>query len=240
VKIRRPRAAASHRGSRNDWFTTRQRTWRTLPPIASTSTTEIQTPLAFGDHCPSCGAPVAPDQRYCVECGERCAEPRLPFVDGRPQAPAAPAAPPRRSRRPRASTGLTLIAGVATLLLAMGVGVLVGKSGKDDQTAGNAPPVQVVTVPGAAAAGSSTNATGTQPAGSGATTADSSTSGSSGSSTSGSSGSSSSSESKHSGTTSTPAKKAASKAPPKPVTLGSKGHGRGYKNGKFTGDFFGG
>ena len=36
---------------------------------------------AGGDQCPNCGASMAPDQRYCLECGHRRGDPRLPFMD---------------------------------------------------------------------------------------------------------------------------------------------------------------
>ena len=38
---------------------------------------------AFGgnESCPNCGARMAADQRYCLNCGHRRGEPRLPFMD---------------------------------------------------------------------------------------------------------------------------------------------------------------
>ncbi len=33
------------------------------------------------EQCPSCGAQMAADQRYCLECGLRRGDPRLPFMD---------------------------------------------------------------------------------------------------------------------------------------------------------------
>ena len=49
------------------------------------------------DPCPTCGAAMAADQRYCLACGNRRAEARLDYLEilrGRPTAavPAAPAA----------------------------------------------------------------------------------------------------------------------------------------------------
>jgi zinc ribbon protein len=94
---------------------------------------------AGGEQCPSCGAHVAPDQRYCLHCGARCGEPRLPFMNAvtfmeamkpRPEAPAAPPKRPRRSLSPNAA----LIATIGTLLLAMGVGVLIGRSNNSSST----------------------------------------------------------------------------------------------------------
>lgn len=39
--------------------------------------------------CPTCGAPQAPDQRYCLSCGARVAAPRLDFVAEAERAEAA-------------------------------------------------------------------------------------------------------------------------------------------------------
>jgi hypothetical protein len=91
---------------------------------------------ATGEQCPSCGNPVASDQRYCLQCGQRCGEPRLPFMnavtfmDAMKRPTAAPPSPPKAKRR-GVSPNAALITGVGTLLLAMGVGVLIGRSGSD-------------------------------------------------------------------------------------------------------------
>lgn len=97
------------------------------------------------------------DQRYCLECGHRRGDPRLPFMDAvvfmdaakRPQPAAAatvPAAPPS-DHRPFISANASLVAGVATLVLAIGVGVLIGRSGDSgSNTAAQAP--QVIRVGG--------------------------------------------------------------------------------------------
>jgi hypothetical protein len=95
------------------------------------------------DACPNCGSILAPDQRYCLACGQRRGDPRLPFMDAvvfmdavkRPQASEATAAAPP-PRRPQLSPNTSLVAGVATLILAIGVGVMIGRSG--DGGAGNA------------------------------------------------------------------------------------------------------
>jgi hypothetical protein len=122
----------------------------------------------------SCSAPLATDQRYCLECGER----RLPMssilAGGTPtgasasgasaQARSTPAAPPAGSRPPQGpfvdgaaqrNNALTVIAGVGVLLLAMGVGVLIGRSGSSGQS--NAP-AQVISVASTPAAGIATTA----------------------------------------------------------------------------------
>ncbi|HEX7245520.1 MAG TPA: hypothetical protein VF245_08155 [Solirubrobacterales bacterium] len=110
------------------------------PPAAS-PTTAVHHSLvaATGEQCPSCGHPVASDQRYCLSCGQRCGDPRLPFMNAvtfmdAMKRPAATSPPPPPKRR-RLSPNAALIASVGTLLLAMGVGVLIGRSGNDTAAA---------------------------------------------------------------------------------------------------------
>jgi hypothetical protein len=96
---------------------------------------------------------MAVDQRYCLECGHRRGDPRLPFMDAvvfmdavkRPRNAAPPPPPPQP--RPRASANASLIAGVATLVLAIGVGVLIGRSGDSGSSTVQAP-TQVIKVGG--------------------------------------------------------------------------------------------
>jgi len=106
-----------------------------LPSVAATS----------HETCPACGSAMAADQRYCVECGQRRGPARVPFLDGIDQpsrdAQAARSSSRRRGRRP---LDATLIAGVGTLLLALGIGVLIGRS--SNSTTAKSPRVQVVTV----------------------------------------------------------------------------------------------
>lgn len=114
--------------------------------------TVVHHPLVStgGEQCPSCGATVAPDQRYCLTCGQRCGEPRLPFMNAvtfmdAMKRPAAPLPPSPKSKRRRLSANAALITGVGTLLLAMGVGVLIGRSGERSVATDAAAP-QVITV----------------------------------------------------------------------------------------------
>lgn len=110
---------------------------------------------AGGEQCPSCGTTVAADQRYCLHCGQRCGEPRLPFMNAvtfmdamrAPSEGVAGPAPQPPPRRRRISPNAALIAGVGTLLLAMGVGVLIGHSGNQSVATTAAAP-QVITVHG--------------------------------------------------------------------------------------------
>jgi hypothetical protein len=127
----------------------------------TTPATELHNPLSGGnDHCPCCGASLAPDQRYCLHCGQRRGDPRLPFMDAvvfmesakrQPEVEAAAAtaaqAPPP-DRRPFMSANASLIAGVATLVLAIGVGVLIGRSGDSGSSNAAAPAPQVIRVGG--------------------------------------------------------------------------------------------
>jgi hypothetical protein len=92
------------------------------------------------DACPTCGAEMALDQRYCLNCGARRGDPRLPFMDAvvfmeaskqQQSGAAAPTTPPPPPAKSGISPSTTLIAGIATLILAVGVGVLIGRSGED-------------------------------------------------------------------------------------------------------------
>jgi hypothetical protein len=163
---------------------------------------------------------MAPDQRYCIECGERRTGGGLRDALPRTQTTAVAAAPPRR---PRMSANSSLIAGIATLLIAMGVGVLIGRSGDHSNKSANAP-VQVVTVPAGGAAGTATTGT---------------------TATTGASTTSKSKKSKGA-TKKTAAQQTAAKAkvklPPPVVKVGSKcaTGAKGCQNHKFTGNFFGG
>lgn len=114
---------------------------------------------AFGgnESCPNCGARMAADQRYCLNCGHRRGDPRLPFMDavvfmesiGSPGAGAAGAPPPppeEQKPSPRMNANAALIAGVATLVLAIGVGFLIGRSGHEGSTGAAQPKTTVIEV----------------------------------------------------------------------------------------------
>ncbi len=128
--------------------------------------------------CPHCGTPLALDQRYCLECGaprtylsgmllDRLRAPAAQATPGQPvQPPMGGTGPPVTPTSPGDSTWqrgnvLTLIASIGVLLLAMGVGVLIGRSG-GSSSGGSAP--QIVTVPAAASGAASTTTTPTTPA----------------------------------------------------------------------------
>jgi uncharacterized protein YidB (DUF937 family) len=106
----------------------------------TTSTEQLGPP---GAGCPSCGYPLAVDQRYCLECGYRRAASRVPYatlLTGREpeevlQAPPAPPeplpAPPRFG--PQLMAGAA--GGAAALLLGLGLllGFLIGGAGEEPQ-----------------------------------------------------------------------------------------------------------
>jgi hypothetical protein len=109
------------------------------------------------EQCPSCGAHMAADQRYCLECGVRRGDPRLPFMDAvvfmdaikRPAVAAQPSpSSPPPERRSRMTANASLIAGVATLVLAIGVGVMIGQSGDNGSSVASAPAPQIIKVGG--------------------------------------------------------------------------------------------
>jgi len=136
-------------------------------PTGTSSATAVNHSLvtATGEQCPSCAAAVAPDQRYCLHCGQRCGEPRLPFMNATTfmdtiKRPPAKAAAPAKAKRRRVSPNAALIAGVGTLLLAMGVGVLIGRSGDNHTTASTPVAPQIIKVPAGGEAEAATASTG--------------------------------------------------------------------------------
>lgn len=197
-----------------------------LPPRASAepsepASVELSRPTvsSAGAHCAACGAPLAPDQRYCVECGQRRGPTRPPFLErvGQPQQESSSSSPPPR-RKPRIHPNTALIAGIGTLMLAMATGVLIGRTSAPASS--KDVPVQYIAAP----TGSTPSTTSTTP---------SSSEGGSG----GGGG--------HSSSKASPANVAAKilkgKPPPKAVVkVGTPGKGAGYQEGHFTGKFFGG
>jgi hypothetical protein len=195
------RVAASRDGGRAD---------QARAPVRPSLITSIR------EQCAACGAAMAPDQRYCVECGQRRGPARVPMLDGFAARSAQADSTRRPPRRPRLSPNSALIAGVGTLLLALGVGVLIGRSGNN--LSAKAPPAQIVTIPGGGGT-AGTAATGESPQ---------------------QSASSVSRAAKSSGAAAASAPKARAKgAPLKALKVGSPGKGPGYQGGHFTGNFFG-
>jgi hypothetical protein len=104
-----------------------------------------------GEPCQECGAPLAADQRYCLNCGKRRAEPRVDFQrmigateeQGEAEAPrSAPPPPPEPAKAERDYAPLAAVGGIAVLGLMLLVGVLIGK-GNSSPSAAPAPIVKV-------------------------------------------------------------------------------------------------
>jgi hypothetical protein len=106
-----------------------------------------------GEACRSCGAPLAVDQRYCLNCGQRRAGPRVdyrPHLSGQAGAstaaqngqapPRTPAAEQPEARKPeRDYTPLAAVGGIAVLGLMLLVGVLIGKENGSGSSSTPAP-----------------------------------------------------------------------------------------------------
>jgi hypothetical protein len=96
---------------------------------------------AQGEACAECGAQLAPDQRYCINCGRRRGDPRVPLPAGTAKA-AGPAPPAAASdARPNDVSPLGAVLGVALLGGMLLIGVLIGRGGSDEETP--APVIQV-------------------------------------------------------------------------------------------------
>jgi hypothetical protein len=91
--------------------------------------------------CAACGAPMADDQRWCLECGSRRAGLTAPVVLGGTAPATGPGAPRGRDR-----ASLTFVAVVACLLVALALGVLIGRSRGTPATASQPVPREVITV----------------------------------------------------------------------------------------------
>jgi hypothetical protein len=103
------------------------------------------------DRCSVCSAEMAADQRYCVECGTRRGKPRFQLAAGSSRPASAVAKQPELSIAPRLTALLALI----VVLLALGVGVLIGNGSSSSPIKG---PVTVV-LSGSGATGSGTGKT---------------------------------------------------------------------------------
>jgi hypothetical protein len=138
------------------------------PPSDAAAPPAMPSMAAFGSNetCPNCSARMAADQRYCLNCGHRRGDPRLPFMDAvvfmesmnsAPGGAGTPPPPPAQQSggsNNRWNANAALIAGVATLVLAIGVGFLIGRTGhNDNSSAGNGAPVKIVQIPSSAGGG---------------------------------------------------------------------------------------
>jgi hypothetical protein len=121
------------------------------------------SPGESGDRCSACGSPLAHDQRYCVECGERRGQSRFPVAQPASEVTTRRTRAVRPRRATAVSSGTTLVAGVGVLLLAIGLGVLIGRLGHNNNNASaRTPAAQVITVQGGGGgAAATTSATST-------------------------------------------------------------------------------
>jgi hypothetical protein len=132
------------------------------------STESIASPSsAVGalESCAACGAPLADDQRYCLECGQRRTPMSSVLLGGPPSglgtepalgANTSPATSPAGAGGEGHGNTVTVLAGVGVLLLAMGVGVLIGRAGGSRPAAA---PAQVISVASPAAGATAPAAT---------------------------------------------------------------------------------
>jgi cell division protein FtsN len=118
------------------------------PPSEPAVGPAMPSMAAFGSNetCPNCNARMAADQRYCLNCGHRRGDPRLPFMDAvvfmesmnsAPGGAGTPPPPPAQQSggsNNKWNANAALIAGVATLVLAIGVGFLIGRTGHNDNS----------------------------------------------------------------------------------------------------------
>jgi hypothetical protein len=120
-----------------------------------------------GELCAGCGVPLAADQRYCLNCGYRRAESRVPYREVLPGAAsrsgggdgppgATGPAPSPAGPAPGAWTPTVALIGVGVVAVVLGVGVLIGRSVSGSTKRASAP--QVITVGGTAAGPATTAA----------------------------------------------------------------------------------
>ncbi|MBJ7331860.1 MAG: zinc ribbon domain-containing protein [Solirubrobacteraceae bacterium] len=116
-------------------------------------------PSGAGEACPSCGSPMADDQRYCLECGERRGAPRVAIAEltepvvGADTSPVA--APPPADGGLRL-TPVTIAAGGGAALLLLLLGALISSALSDPQINVPAAKAPIVTVSAPAAAPAAT------------------------------------------------------------------------------------
>jgi hypothetical protein len=107
-----------------------------------------------GEPCQECGAPLAADQRYCLNCGRRRTGPRVDYrALPAPAETPPPSGPPEAMEPPASAVGnakperdygpLAAVGGIAVLGLMLLVGVLIGKGDSSTPVAAPAPIVKV-------------------------------------------------------------------------------------------------
>lgn len=144
-----------------------------------------------GAACGGCGAALAADQRYCLNCGERRGPPRVEYrdrlgpgqvgapspngSDGRPLGaeaapPPAPAVAPARGER-RDYAPLAAAGGIAVLGIMLLIGVLIGRGTGSTGSEGQVPQVVTVESSGSGTAGGTAGGRGGEGGGNGGKTA---------------------------------------------------------------------
>ena len=122
-----------------------------------------------GEHCASCAAPLAADQRYCLNCGTRRAERRVPVAaaGSLPLAMGTAASGPPATSSAAGAFSVQRLGGAwgvaALLLVALGVGVIIGSLGGDDAQVAARPPVVTIAA-GAVGGAAATPVANTAPA----------------------------------------------------------------------------
>ncbi len=107
----------------------------------------------MAERCEQCAAPLASDQRYCLECGRRCGEPRVDYrhymggtaQPAEPKSEPAPGEPEQPQKPQRDLAPLAAVGGIALLGAMLLIGVLIGKG---NDTTASAPAPQIVRVQG--------------------------------------------------------------------------------------------
>src|SRR5215208_6043608 len=108
--------------------------------MATTEQSPTPPPAPAGTACANCGAPLAADQRYCLSCGARRGEPRVPVrgaaakAEGTAKAGDKAAEPATASRSADVSP-IAAVIGIALLGGMLLIGVLIGRGSGDDESA---------------------------------------------------------------------------------------------------------
>ncbi len=110
---------------------------------------------ADGEPCAQCATPLEADQRYCLSCGRRRAPMRLEFFDVVGAAggdDASNGRPATAGVVPRDGSPLVVLGSLIALLLALGIGVLIGHGAQDDPARAARTPIVTVAAPAPAGA----------------------------------------------------------------------------------------
>jgi hypothetical protein len=130
---------------------------QTQPASAPVAAPSEREPASQHELCDDCGAPVDRAQRYCVSCGARrrhVPDPAARHLSGAASKARRAPRPQRAAKKSSSSLGLALV--LAVIPLAVGVGVLLGRSSTNGDAqliaALRAQKPEVITAGGAASA----------------------------------------------------------------------------------------